>query len=100
IDMSRINVEVVSLSFTEDRARVTVAFNLKSGEGGMQMAYNLKRKGNRWEVDGPGSMVGASGGASQAEVPPNHPRVELDPNNGQLPAGHPPVPPNPAGSKE
>jgi hypothetical protein len=88
LNMAAMNVEVVSMSFAEDKARVTMSFQLKTGEGGMQMAYDLDRQGNQWVVRGAGTPAG---GAASA-LPPNHPPVG---------GGAPPPPgPPPAGSKE
>ena len=81
INMGAMNVEVNTMSFQADRATVGVAFNLKTGEGGMQMSYELERQGNKWVVKGASTTGKESGG-----MPPNHP-----PAGGALPPGHPPA---------
>jgi outer membrane murein-binding lipoprotein Lpp len=93
LDMNAMNVEVVNISFQADSARARVAFNLKNGGGGMEMSYDLDRKGNQWVVRG-----GRATGKGSAILPPNHPSIEGGGGapGGQLPPGHPPV----GGSKE
>lgn len=71
LDMSAMSVEVVSVTFRQDSARATVAFNLKSGAGGMRMAYNLDRQGDTWVV-----RSGSAAGGSASTLPPNHPPVD------------------------
>ena len=81
INMGAMNVEVNTMSFQADHATVGVSFNLKTGEGGMQMSYELDREGNKWVVKGASTTGKESGG-----MPPNHP-----PAGGALPPGHPPA---------
>jgi len=106
---------VLTMNFQENTARVTVAFNLKTGETGMQLPYELERSGNKWVVKGlisngkeppaglpsdhpvPGGSGGLPSGhpqvgGSAGELPSGHPQVG---GSGGLPSGHPPV-----GSKE
>jgi hypothetical protein len=103
LDMGMMQVDVVSVSFEKDQARATVMFRPKSGAdaAGMQMAYMLERKGNRWVVQ-PKNEAGANphGGApgdsgEPANLPPNHPALPggsaQPPAGGSLPPGHPPV---------
>ena len=85
INMSAMNVEVLNMNFQKDSAVATVAFNLKTGEGGMQMNYELQRQGNKWVVKGV-SSTGHEGAAEPQALPPDHPV-----QGGQLPAGHPSV---------
>ena len=84
LDMSKMTVEVLNTSFEADRARVTVAFNLKTGEGGMQMQYALERRGNKWAVAG-------TTGARPLDTPAPHDLPANHPPTGTLPEGHPPV---------
>ena len=83
IVMSAMNVDVTTMSFQQDRANVTVAFNLKTGEGGMQMGYELERQGDKWVVKGTAGTGGHE--APPQALPPDHPPT------GGMPAGHPPV---------
>jgi outer membrane murein-binding lipoprotein Lpp len=92
LDMNAMNVEVVNLSFQADSARARVAFNLKNGGGGMEMSYDLERKGNQWVVRGGGKAATTSA----PSLPPNHPSIAGGAPGGQTPPGHPPV----GGSKE
>lgn len=101
LDMSKMTVEVVNMSFGTNTAHATVAFNLKTGEGGMQMPYDLERQGNKWVVKGttatganPHATTGGGQVGTSSELPPNHPAIGSTPiPAGPLPAGHPPVDP-------
>ncbi len=94
LDMSSMQVDVVSVSFDKDQARATVMFRPKNTEAaaGMQMQYTLDRKGGKWVVarhneSGP-NPHGAGG---MQGMPQGHPAMPG--GEGQLPAGHPPVSP-------
>jgi hypothetical protein len=104
LDMSAMTVQVSTMSFERDSARVTVSVAPKGVGGGMQINYDLDRKGDKWVVRpnaSPHMTVAPNGsqalppghpaapGGSQA-LPPGHPAVA--PNGSQgLPPGHPPV---------
>jgi hypothetical protein len=99
LDMSLMQVDVVSVAFEKDKAHATVMFRPKSGAdaAGMSIAYTLDRKGNKWVVQ-PQSTGGASphgGGAGESAMPPGHPPMPggsaAPPAGGSLPPGHPPV---------
>jgi hypothetical protein len=98
LDMSLMQVDVVSVSFEKDQARATVMFRPKSAAdaAGMQLPYTLKRKGNKWEVE-PHSEGGANPHAAGdgGALPPNHPALPegmpQSSEGGALPPGHPPV---------
>jgi hypothetical protein len=92
IVMSAMNVEVLNMNFQSDKAQATVAFNLKTGEGGMQLGYDLEREGNKWVVKGVSSLGGHEGTPAPAQaLPPGHPGGAAPQGDGGLPAGHPPV---------
>ncbi len=102
LDMTQMQVDVVSVSFDKDKARAVVMFRPKNqaDAAGMQMAYTLDRKGNKWVVEGHGESSGganphSSGGAPG--MPSGHPAVpgaSGAPEGGQaMPPGHPPVNP-------
>jgi outer membrane murein-binding lipoprotein Lpp len=90
LDMSAMTVQVSTMSFERDSARVTVSVAPKGVGGGMQINYELDRKGDKWVVRpnaSPHMTVAPNG--SEA-LPPGHPAVA--PNGSQaLPPGHPPV---------
>ena len=88
INMSAMSVEVANVTFQADHAMATVAFNLKTGESGMQMNYELERAGNQWTVKG-ASIADAPGGAPPGALPPGHPPA----GGAGLPPGHPPAGP-------
>ena len=82
LDMNAMTVEVNTMTFDKDEARVGVYFKLKAGDGGMQMQYALDRKGNQWVVRGltgmgsphvPGTSARAPG--DTPALPPEHPDV-------------------------
>jgi hypothetical protein len=80
LDMNSMTVEVATMSFERDTARVTVSIAPKgSNGGGMQMRYDLDRKGDKWVVRPGGSPHGA--------MPSNSPT----PSGQALPPGHPAV---------
>jgi hypothetical protein len=105
LDMNAMTVEVATMSFERDSARVTVSVTPKGLTGaGMQINYDLDRKGDKWVVRpnaSPHITVAPSGsqslppghpaapGDSQA-LPPGHPAVAPDGSQG-LPPGHPPI---------
>jgi hypothetical protein len=101
LDMTLMQVDVVSVSFEKDQARATVMFRPKTGAdaAGMQLPYTLERKGNKWVVQ-PRNEAGASphggaGVAGESMLPPDHPALPggaaQSPAGGSLPPGHPPV---------
>ena len=77
-----VNVDVTSVTFTSsgNQAHASVMFTPKAGGGGMQMAYDLDRKGDKWavrpHVEGGENPHGAAGLPS---LPPNHPPVGKQP---------------------
>lgn len=91
LDVSSMQVEVTSVTFRENEADATVSFRAKGSNdpaAGMQMAYTLERQGDKWVVKGrrgAGSGSDPHGGIG-SDMPPAG-------GSGDLPAGHPPVPP-------
>lgn len=117
LDLNSMQVDVTAVTFEQDHAHATVTFTPKiSGSKGMQLSYNLDRKGDKWVVNGnaqsAGSMHGTQGSPEGAapgtstvpqgtQLPPGHPAVPqggAPQNAGQLPAGHPPVSSSPSGT--
>ena len=83
LDMNAMQIEIGATTFEKDTARVAVAISPRGnpGGGGMQMTYNLDRKGDKWVV--------RPGGTPHGMVAPPNPG---SPPSGQaLPPGHPPV---------
>jgi hypothetical protein len=97
LDMSLMQVDVVSVSFEKDQARATLMFRPKSAAdaAGMQLPYTLKRKGNKWEVEPHGEGGANPHGGAPGTLPPNHPvlpeGMPQPSEGGALPPGHPPV---------
>lgn len=122
LDMSSMQVDVTAVSFEQDHARATVTVTPKiAGATGMQLVYNLDRKGDKWVVNGNAQSAGSGhgtqgspGGAQSSApaapngtaLPPGHPAVgSASPQGGapqgggtKLPPGHPPVSSTPSGS--
>ncbi|HEY7336048.1 MAG TPA: hypothetical protein VH639_14260 [Bryobacteraceae bacterium] len=78
LSMDSMTVEVANMSFEKDTARVTVSITPKGANGGgMQMTYNLDRKGDKWVVR-PGATphgMPAPAAPSGQALPPGHPAV-------------------------
>lgn len=95
LDMNLMQVDVTSVSFEHDQARVSVYIRPKTGDGsgGMQIPYVLDRKGAKWVVrgrsDAGSNPHGAPAGGSMTspQLPPIRPPDGEQP----LPPGHPPV---------
>ena len=90
------DVSVTSMSFQADRCDAMVHFQAKgntSPGAGLDMKYQLIKKGSEWVVQG---REGASAGHGQGmapggQMPAGHP---TEPGaGGELPPGHPSVPP-------
>jgi hypothetical protein len=87
LNVAAMEVQVGSVSFEKDQARAMVSIKPKGGADGMQMAYALVRKGDKWEVKSKqdsganphGGGMGAGGAAPQQQpaedpsLPPGHP---------------------------
>jgi len=53
LDVAKMDVEVTQMSFQESTADIGVSISPKGMPGdGMQMAYQLKREGDKWVVAG------------------------------------------------
>ncbi len=106
LDMSAMQIDVPAVSFEKDHAKATVSIKPKGVDmPGMELVYNLDRKGDKWVVAGPGeNAAGAHGAAAMpggapqdGQLPSGHPAIpdtpsgHVDPGGGKLPAGHPPV---------
>ena len=80
LDMNAMTVEVAAMTFERDTARVTVSISPKgSNAGGMQMRYELDRKGDKWVVRPGASPHGMTPSSSPTPsgqaLPPGHPAV-------------------------
>lgn len=89
LNTKSMKIELGNVSFRENEADVTVSFlpNGAQPSEGMQMAYTLERKGDKWVVKGKrgsggGGAMPGHGGAAPATPPPG----------AAMPPGHPPVP--------
>jgi hypothetical protein len=96
LNISSMNVQVTSVVFRKDEADAIVSFAPKgsNASGGMTIRYLLERKGDRWVVKGR-----ADSGSPHAGADAN-PHGGMAPGGtGELPPGHPPVPPKDSGTK-
>ncbi len=80
LNLSSMQVDVVSVAFRQNEADVAVSFRPKGAAGapGMTMNYTLQRQGNRWTVKGR-SDSGASSHGAAGQMPEG------------MPSGHPPM---------
>ncbi len=78
VDLMQVDVAGITFSSGGTEAHANVMFTPKAGGGGMQMGYDLDRKGNKWVVRAraQGNPHGASGLPS---LPPNHPPMDKQP---------------------
>jgi hypothetical protein len=91
------DVSVTSMSFQADRCDATVHFQAKgntSPGAGLDMKYQLIKKGGEWVVQGRegASAAHGQGMAPGGQMPAGHP-TEPGAGGGELPPGHPSVPP-------
>ena len=94
LDMSAMDVDVTAMTFERDTARATVAFKVKNGDAGMQFNYTLDRQGDKWVVK-PNPDAAAHGAALPGNTMPGNNDSGTDPlPAGQLPPGHPAIPPS------
>jgi outer membrane murein-binding lipoprotein Lpp len=113
LDMNNMQVDVPAVTFDHDHARATVSVTPKiAGAKGMELVYNLDRKGDKWVVNGNAQSAGSTHGQEGAvpsptpgetpngtQLPPGHPAVGAAPPGAQLPPGHPAVGTPPAGTQ-
>jgi len=107
LNISSMNVEVTSVTFKENEADALVAFVPKGGGGApVTFPYTLERKGSHWVVKpraagqnphggmgSPGTMpmpMPLAGENPHGAMPPAGGEM---PKSGDLPPGHPSVPP-------
>jgi hypothetical protein len=81
LDLTKMEVEVLSLDFQKDDANTRVRITPKGmgSDQGMEINYALKREGDHWTV------AKKAGGMGHGMAPP--------PPTGEMPSGHPPVDP-------
>ena len=99
LNTKSMKIDLGNVSFRENEADVTVSFlpnGAAPGEG-MQMAYTLERKGDKWVVKG---KRGASGGAGGGMMPGHGTPAPSAAPSGAMPPGHPPVPGASPGAEE
>ena len=80
LNLSSMQVDIVSVSFRQNEADATVSFRPKGSEGGpgMTMNYTLEKQGNHWAVKGradSGASAHGAGGMMPEGMPPGHPQV-------------------------
>jgi hypothetical protein len=89
LNISAMNVEVVSVSFRQNEADAVVAFTARGASPGQPMSwrYTLERQGDHWVVKnraeagaphgtGGPNPHGAAGAPAAGEMPPGHPTVD------------------------
>lgn len=103
LDITSMDIAVLSVSFESNQAHATVSFRPKGASSGMTMNYTLDRRGDRWVVSGRGDSGSHPHGAEmQGGLPPGHPPTgaspipgmpqgQVPPSGGALPPGHPPI---------
>ena len=92
LNIGAMNVEVASVIYRQNEADATVSFSPKGGGpgGSMTMRYTLELKGGKWIVKGRadsgqnphGGGMPATGASPMGEMPPGHPAVP-PPDSGQ-----------------
>ena len=75
LDVAKMDVDITNMSFQETSADVSVSVSPKGmpATDGMQLAYQLKREGDKWVVAGKKSAGGGGHGAAPAAPPAGHP---------------------------
>ncbi len=93
LNVSAMNVDVTSVTFRSNEADAVVAITARGAAPGqlMSIPYRLERQGDHWAVKGKADAGGSPHGASAANP---HGGGEA-PVAGELPPGHPAVPPTP-----
>jgi len=104
LNVAAMNVEMKSVIFRENEADATVVFSPKGGGSGsgMTMRYTLELKGNRWVVKSRADSGQNPHGGVQAPGMENPHGGTGSPDGaapGQLPPGHPSIPPPSDGQK-
>ena len=85
LDAAKMDIEITQMSFQETTADVGVSVSPKGmpTTDGMQLAYELKREGDKWVVAGKKKSAGGGGGHGAPPAPPS--------GEGVIPPGHPAV---------
>jgi hypothetical protein len=100
LDMNNMVVDVTAVTFEHDAAHAKVSVRPKGTDAaGMELAFDLDRKGDKWVVHGNARSAGATHGVPEggapsqggSELPPGHPGAGAVPDGTQLPPGHPAV---------
>ncbi len=86
LNMSMMDVEIGSMTFSKDEAQAMVSIKPKAGGEGMQVSKVFERKGDKWVVKGNQSAGPGGHGAGMA-IPESAPGGA----GGALPPGHPAV---------
>jgi hypothetical protein len=80
MDLMQVDISTLTFSSAGNEAHANVMFTPKSGGSGMQMAYTLDRKGDKWVVrsraEGGENPHGAS---ALPPLPANHPPMGKQP---------------------
>lgn len=83
LNVASMDIQVGSVSFEKDQAQAMVSIKPKGMPEGMQIAYALVRKGDKWEVKSKQQAGANPHGGLGAELPPSG-------DNPAMPPGHPP----------
>ncbi|MDE3199072.1 MAG: hypothetical protein KGN84_22170 [Acidobacteriota bacterium] len=105
INVSAMDVSVVSVSFRDKEADAVVSFAPKGmpAAQGLTMKYTMERRGNEWHIKSraeselqkhAAQAQGAGSGQDSTQLPPGHPPMggaDSGTPGTQLPPGHPPM---------
>lgn len=97
VNVSAMDVNVVSVSFRDKEADAVVSFAPKGGPTAMTMKYTMARQGNEWHIkqraqadlQRHAAQAPAAGAGSGEQLPPGHPAMPGGGSSQQLPPGHP-----------
>jgi hypothetical protein len=80
-DTVNVGVSTVTFAAGGNEAHANVMFTPKAGGAGMEMAYTLDRKGDKWVVRPHAAEGGASphGAPGMPVLPPSHPPIGKQP---------------------
>jgi hypothetical protein len=73
VDSMKVDVSNLSFSSSGNEAHAILTFTPNAGGAGMQLPYDLDRKGDKWIVRGHSEGQNPHAGAGLPSLPPSHP---------------------------